>query len=82
MAHGGWTSCGSDLCNGFHEACIKALVFVKEIGRKLGEYVWRYSTVRYCSINMCVSTGMQYACVSIVACMVVALGGAAAGLAR
>nr|BAD23039.1 hypothetical protein [Oryza sativa Japonica Group] len=33
MAHGGWTLCGRDLCNGFYEVCVQASVFAKEIGR-------------------------------------------------
>nr|BAD23196.1 hypothetical protein [Oryza sativa Japonica Group] len=32
MAHGGWTPCGGDLCNGLHEVCVQASVFAKEIG--------------------------------------------------
>ncbi|BAD87549.1 hypothetical protein [Oryza sativa Japonica Group] len=49
MAYGGWTLCGRDLRNGFHEGCVQALVFAKEIDEEIGrrkdvpQYTW------YCS---------------------------------
>jgi hypothetical protein len=32
IVYGGWTSCGRDLRNGFHEVCMQVSVFAKEIG--------------------------------------------------
>ena len=77
ITHGGWTPCGRDLRNGFHEVCVQASVFAKDIGRNwIGVYsaTVRRGTVAYiCVCTVASSTCVCTWCMHAVACMCVVL---------